>query len=128
MFEGNNTFSGYSVRSLEETEAFYGDTLGIKIERNDMGIQLKPADGRTIFLYEKETHEPATFTVLNFVVEDINAAIEALNSAGVSMEIYPGMEYKQDESGILRGKAAGMGPDIAWFKDPSGNILSVIEE
>ena len=79
-------------------------------------------------MYEKENHEPATFTVLNLPVNDINAAVDELVSKGVVMERYDNMPGDQDDRGVMRGKAADMGPDIAWFKDPAGNILSVIED
>jgi len=84
--------------------------------------------GQKVFVYPKTDHQPATFTVLNFVVESIDTAIDELKSRGVRFERYDNLPAQQDEQGVLRGKEAGMGPDIAWFKDPSGNILALVEE
>ncbi len=127
MFGEVRTFSGYSVGDISGARAFYETVLGIKVEQNEMGLQLFLSEQR-VFIYEKAHHQPATFTVLNFIVEDIDKAVEALISAGVSLEHYDMLPAKQDDRGVLRGLAAGMGPDIAWFKDPAGNILSVLQE
>ena len=124
MLHDAPTFSGFSVKDQKATLEFYRDVLGIDVEETDMGLTLKPADGNNVFVYAKENHEPATFTVLNFQVDDIDAAVDGLAEKGVKFEVYEGMH--QDEKGIARGIAANMGPDIAWFKDPSGNILSIL--
>lgn len=117
-------FSGFSVKDLKATLEFYKNVLGLEVEETGMGLTLKPAGGTSVFVYAKENHEPATFTVLNFEVEDIDAAVDGLKDKGVTFEVYEGMH--QDERGIARGIVAHMGPDIAWFKDPSGNILAVL--
>ena len=121
------SFSGFSVDNTEAALDFYTSKLGLDATHDpDMGIQLKFPTGQNVFIYQKDNHEPATYTVLNFIVPDIDAAIEELKAAGISMEHYdmPGMAT--DEKGVVRG---GDGPKaIAWFKDPAGNILSVIQE
>ncbi len=118
-------FSGVSVNKLDQAEHFYGEVLGLKVNNNGMGLEVSLPGGGQMFIYEKADHEPATFTVLNFVVGDIDAAVSALGAKGVKFETYPDMH--QDESGVARGLSANMGPDIAWFKDPAGNILSVLQ-
>jgi catechol 2,3-dioxygenase-like lactoylglutathione lyase family enzyme len=120
------SFSGYSVDDTAAALAFYGDKLGLTIDDNGMGLDLTLPGGQHVFLYQKDDHAPATFTVLNLQVADIDAAAEQLRAAGVELERYDGMP--QDENGIMRGKASGDGPDIAWFRDPAGNILSIISE
>lgn len=127
MFRDAQAFSGYSVNDLEEAKTFYGEMLGLLIDDNGMGLEIQFPNGHTVFLYEKEDHAPATYTVLNFPVDDINAAVDSLIEAGVVMQRYHDMPGDQDGRGIMRGKSAGMGPDIAWFEDPAGNILAVIE-
>jgi catechol 2,3-dioxygenase-like lactoylglutathione lyase family enzyme len=124
MFKNTPAFSGYSVDDLAKAKEFYGDLLGLEVEETKQGLNLK-IKGTSVFLYPKNDHAPATFTVLNFAVEDIDAAVDEMTGKGIAFERYEGMH--QDEKGIARGKAASMGPDIAWFKDPAGNILSVLE-
>ncbi len=127
MLQAIASFSGFSVNDLAKAKTFYTSTLGLKLIDESMGLKLQlPGDG-TVFLYPKENHQPATFTVLNFIVDNIDQAVDNLTAQGVSFEHYDG-ELKTDEKGIARGKATNMGPDIAWFKDPAGNILSVIED
>ena len=126
MLHDSPTFSGFSVKDQKVTLEFYRDILGIEVEETEMGLKLKLAGGNNVFVYQKENHEPATFTVLNFQVEDIDTAVDGLKDKGVEFEVYEGMH--QDDKGIARGIVANMGPDIAWFKDPSGNILSVLHE
>lgn len=121
-------FSGYSVGEVETAKQFYRETLGLDITEDMGGIGLKFPGGQQVFIYPKQDHQPATYTVLNLVVNDINAAVDALVAKGVTFERYENMPAPQDERGVLRGKGAGMGPDIAWFTDPSGNILAVVEE
>lgn len=120
----SGSFSGYSIDDQASALAFYRDKLGLTIDDNRMGLDLTLPGGQHVFLYEKDDHSPATFTVLNLEVADIDAAAAELSAAGVELERYDGMP--QDENGIMRGKASGDGPDIAWFRDPAGNILSII--
>lgn len=127
MFKVKNGFGSFSVDDLEKARKFYTETLGLKVnDEEDMGLMLHLPDSGTAFVYLKEDHQPATFTVLNFVVDDIDNAVDELGGRGVSFERYDGMQ--QDERGIVRGRSQDRGPDIAWFKDPSGNILSVLQE
>lgn len=127
MFNEARPFSGYSVDDLEEAKTFYGEVLGIAIEDTGMGLMMSFPNGQTIYLYEKEDHTPAAYTVLNFPVDDIEAAVDSLVEAGVRMQRYNTLPAEQDSRGILRGKSAGMGPDIAWFEDSAGNVLAVLE-
>lgn len=126
MLKDNKAFSGYSANDLDKAKEFYGDILGLRVELSEMGLVLHLAGGNDIFIYQKEDHQPATYTVLNFVVDDIDQAVDELTAKGVTFETYEGMH--QDSKGIARGLAAQMGPDIAWFKDPADNILSVLQE
>lgn len=128
MFEAQAALSSYSVNDLGEAKVFYTKTLGLQIDNEDMDLQLLLPGGGKLFLYQKDDHQPATFTVLNFVVAHIDEALDALVAHGVVFEHYDNMPAAQDEKGVLRGIAAGQGPDIAWFKDPAGNILSLIQE
>lgn len=129
MFKKTKAFSSFSVDNLEVAKAFYGETLGVDVRsEDDMGITLHLTGDTTIFIYPKADHQPATFTILNFVVDDIDVAMDRLKEKEVRFEHYDNDDLPQDEKGILRGLSAGMGPDIAWFKDPSGNILSVLQE
>ncbi len=123
MFKDSKAFSGFSVNDLVAAKKFYGQTLGIEVEDGPMDLILKLAGGTNVFIYPKDDHTPATFTVLNFPVGDIDQAVAELAAKGITFEHYPNMT---DEKGIFRGIAAKMGPDIAWFKDPAGNILSVL--
>jgi catechol 2,3-dioxygenase-like lactoylglutathione lyase family enzyme len=125
MFKDSRAFSGFSVDDLDAARAFYGDTLGLDIEDGGPGFTLMTAGGNGVLVYPKDDHTPATFTILNFPVADVDRAVDALTGKGVALERYAGMT---DEKGIARGRAAGRGPDIAWFKDPAGNILSVLDE
>ncbi|HRJ06183.1 MAG TPA: VOC family protein [Candidatus Saccharibacteria bacterium] len=127
MFKQANAFSGFSVDDLEEAKVFYADLLGIQVDDSGMGLELQFPNGHSVFIYEKEDHQPATYTTLNFPVNDINAAIDSMLEQGITMQRYDNLPAKQDERGVLRGKSAGMGPDIAWFEDPAGNILAVLE-
>lgn len=128
MFKDSPAFSSYSVQDSAATKNFYQDLLGSTLSEDAMlGLQLKFPNGHSVYLYQKDDHVPATFTVLNLPVESIDRAVTELAAKGIKMEHYDSLPVPQDESGISRGKAAGMGPDIAWFKDPSGNILGVLE-
>ncbi len=125
MFKHTKAFSGFSVDDLQKAKAFYGDVLGLEITDNPMGlIELHIEGGNNIIIYPKPNHTAATFTILNFPVKNIDEAADELIAKGVSFEQYDG-QIKTDEKGICR---SSYGPNIAWFKDPAGNILSVLEE
>jgi predicted enzyme related to lactoylglutathione lyase len=127
MFGNSPAFSGYSVDDQAVAKQFYNEVLGCTVDDDWMGLKLTFPNGQTVFIYQKDDHVPATYTVLNFPVESIDAAVDGLVANGVVVERYDSLPAAQDEKGVLRGKAAGMGPDIAWFKDPFGNILAVLE-
>lgn len=129
MLKAVGTFSGVSVDNIVKAREFYVATLGLTLTDDSMGLNLELPGGAGLFVYEKPDHEPASFTVLNFIVEDIDETIDHLvNDHGVTFERYDNLAGQQDERGVLRGKAEGMGPDIAWFKDPAGNVLAVLSE
>ena len=121
MLESSKAFSSFSVNDLQKAKEFYGQTLGLKVKESPEGLELHPGQ-QSVFIYPKPNHEPATFTVLNFQVNNIDAAVDDLKHKGVNFEHYEG-EIKTDAKGIHRDN----GPTIAWFKDPAGNILSVVE-
>src|SRR4030095_6248029 len=121
------TFSSFSVNNLDKANEFYSKTLGIDVSKTDEGLQFNFPNSCSVFVYPKDDHKPATFTVLNFLVDDIDKAVDELKSRGITFESFKG-EMKTDEKGICRGTETGNGPDIAWFKDPAGNFLSIIEE
>ena len=125
MLADAKAFSGFAVDDIEAAKRFYGETLGLKVtvlvEAHGL-ITLNLADGQDVFVYAKPDHAPADFTLLNFQVDDIDAAVDDLSSRGVSFERYD--SFDQDDKGILRGP----GPSIAWFKDPAGNTLSVLQQ
>jgi predicted enzyme related to lactoylglutathione lyase len=127
MFKDTRAFSGFSVDDLGKAKEFYGKTLGLDVaEDQEMGVlTLKVAGGNNIFIYPKDNHEPATYTILNFPVADIDSAVDQLTQAGVRFERYDMDDAKPDEKGVYRGP---YGPAIAWFKDPAGNVLSVLED
>lgn len=122
MFKNTKAFSGFAVNDVAKAKEFYGQTLGLEVTESFGLLRLHLAGGGSVVVYPKEDHIPATFTILNFPVGNIEQAVNDLNSHGVYMEIY--FAEKQDAKGIFRGG----GPLIAWFKDPAGNILSVLEE
>ena len=125
MFKDTKAFSGFSVNDLQKAKEFYGQTLGLDVADAPMGLlQLNIAGGTVILVYPKPNHTPASFTILNFPVDNIDTAVDELTKRGVRFEHYDGPEIKTDEKGIHRGN---IGPKIAWFKDPAGNILSVLE-
>lgn len=130
MLTADQAFSGFSVDEIEPAKRFYADTLGldVKTESEEYGlISLQVGGGTGVFVYAKgEGHSPATYTVLNFPVADIDRAVDELSARGVEFQRYDGFE--QDERGISRGEAGEGMPSIAWFTDPAGNVLSVIEE
>jgi catechol 2,3-dioxygenase-like lactoylglutathione lyase family enzyme len=124
MLANSKAFSGFAVDDLDEARAFYSDTLGLTVEPMEGAplLTLQLAGDRPTLIYAKPDHTPADYTILNFPVDDIDAAVEALSRRGVTFERYDGMN--QDDKGVMREE----GPPIAWFKDPAGNIISVIEE
>jgi predicted enzyme related to lactoylglutathione lyase len=122
IFKNTKAFSSFSVNDLEKAKAFYGQTLGLEVSETEEGLSLNLKGGNEIFIYPKPDHTPATFTVLNFVVDDVDQTVDDLTQLGVHFQIYNEGELKTDEKGIFRGK-----PKIAWFKDPAGNFLSVLE-
>jgi catechol 2,3-dioxygenase-like lactoylglutathione lyase family enzyme len=125
IFKNTRAFSSFSVDNLDKAKEFYGKTLGIDISESKEGLSLYPKSGNEIFIYPKTDHTPATFTVLNFPVDDVEQAVDSLTKVGVHFEKYNEGELKTDDKGICHG--AG-GPIIAWFKDPAGNFLSVLQE
>jgi catechol 2,3-dioxygenase-like lactoylglutathione lyase family enzyme len=125
MFSPKQAFSGFSVDDLAKAKEFYSDTLGLTVEHDGVGARLHLPGGGSVFFYPKPDHQPATFTVLNFEVDDIDAAVDDLASRGVQLERYDGIPGV-DEKGILRGRALNRGPDVAWFTDPARNVLSVV--
>jgi catechol 2,3-dioxygenase-like lactoylglutathione lyase family enzyme len=128
MFKAQAAFAGISVNDLAAAKEFYAKALGLELADEKMGLDFELPGGGGLFIYDKPDHQPATFTCLNFVVGNIDEAVDALVSAGVKFEHYDNMPAKQDEKGVLRGLAANQGPDIAWFKDPAGNILAVLQD
>jgi predicted enzyme related to lactoylglutathione lyase len=124
MFADTKAFSGFSVNDLAAAKTFYGETLGVRVSDVAEGlVQLELAGGTNVLAYEKSNHTPATFTILNFPVADIDAAVDELTRRGVAFERYEG--FGQDEKGISRNPD---GPAIAWFTDPAGNVLAVLEQ
>ena len=122
MLETSKAFSGFSVDDIPAAKKFYGETLGLKVSEANGMLHLHIAGERDILVYPKPDHTPASFTILNFPVDDIEKAVDELTKRGVQLERYDGMDF--DEKSIFRGS----GPYIAWFKDPAGNILSVLEK
>ncbi len=123
MLRSSNAFSGFSVDDIPRAKAFYGETLGLEVSEAHGLLKLHLSGGTTVLVYPKPNHAPATFTILNFPVDDIEEAVDRLTRSGVRFERYEG-DLETDEKGIFRGG----GPLIAWFRDPAGNILSVLEE
>ncbi len=124
MLADSKAFSGFAVPDIEEARRFYGETLGLEVEfiEGPGLLTLHLAGDRPTLIYPKPDFTPATYTILNFPVEDVEAAVDDLTARGVEFEQYDG--FDQDEKGIARGQ----GPDIAWFKDPAGNVLSVLHQ
>ena len=125
MLKDSHAFSGYSTDDIPKAKEFYQGTLGLDVTEENGMLTLKFPGGQTVLIYPKgDAHQPATFTVLNFAVDDFDSTVDRLVATGVTFERYDD-EFGQDERGIARGDE---GPPIAWFKDPAGNILSVLEE
>ncbi len=121
MFEHSKAFSGFSVDDVEAARKFYSETLGLRVSEEYGMLRLRIAENNDILVYPKPEHTPASFTILNFPVDDIDKAVDELAERGVRFERYDGFDL--DDRGIMRGQ----GPDIAWFKDPAGNVLSVLQ-
>ena len=124
MLKESKPFGGFSVNDIQKAKDFYGRTLGLQVSESHGLLTLQLAGGNKVLIYPKVNHAPATFTVLNFPVENVDDSVDELAQRGVRFEIYDESDIKTDEKGIMRGN----GPTIAWFKDPAGNVLSVIEE
>ena len=123
MFTTTGAFSGFSVDDIDAARIFYGTTLGFSVATNEMGfLEVMLDSGAMILIYSKPNHVPASFTILNFPADDVEAAVDDLNTRGVVTKIYSDDQMPSDSKGIMRGN----GPDIAWFLDPAGNVLSVV--
>jgi predicted enzyme related to lactoylglutathione lyase len=125
MLKDAKVFPSFSVDDLGRAKEFYGGVLGVEVKESKEGLELHPSGGTYVFVYPKPNHEPATFTVLNFAVDDVDATVADLKKRGVKFESYDLPNLKTDAKGIARSD--GRGPTIAWFKDPAGNILSVLQ-
>jgi len=125
MFKDTNAFSSFAVDDLQKAKEFYGQTLGLEVsEMETMGLlELHLAGGSTVMIYPKPNHTPATFTILNFAVDNVEQSVDELTRHGVRFEHYDEADLKTDEKGIAHGE----GPTVAWFRDPAGNILAVVE-
>lgn len=123
MLSNSKAFSGFSVNDTQKAKQFYGQTLGLEVSESNGLLTLHLAGDNKVLMYPKPNHAPATFTILNFPVDNVDKAVDELTKRGVRFEIYNQPDIKTDEKGIMRGK----GPTIAWFKDPAGNILSVLD-
>jgi len=124
MLKNSKAFSGFSANDIPRAKEFYAGTLGLTVSEDHGILTLRLAGGNNVIVYPKPNHVPATFTILNFAVDDVDQAVDKLKKRGVRFEQYNQPDLKTDEKGIMRGN----GPTIAWFKDPAGNILSVIEK
>src|SRR6266567_5437110 len=123
MLTESKAFSGFSVDDIQKAKEFYGHTLGVKVSESNSLLRLHIAGGNDVLIYSKPNHAPVTFTILNFPVENVDKAVGELRKRGVRFEICHLPHIKTDDKGIIRGN----GPTIAWFKDPAGNILAVLE-
>ena len=122
MFTPSGAFSGFSIDDADAAKEFYGETLGLRVTQLENGfLNLHLDSGAVVLAYVKENHEPASFTILNFEVDDVDSAVDDLNARGVVTNIY-GSDIPADSRGVMKGN----GPDIAWFRDPAGNVLSVL--
>ena len=124
MFKPKGAFSGFSVDDLAKAKEFYTKTLGLTMTEEGAGARLQLPGGTTVFTYPKSDHKAATFTILNFQVDDIDEAVDELTSRGVRFHHYE----NSDPKGVMRGKEQNLGPNIAWFNDPAGNFLAVLED
>ncbi|HET9521260.1 MAG TPA: VOC family protein [Candidatus Limnocylindrales bacterium] len=121
MLDPTNAYSGFAVDDIPAAKRFYRETLGMEVTESNGMLQLAIGGGKQVLVYPKPDHEPATYTILNFPVDDLEATVDRLTAAGIRFEHYDEPELRTDAKGIMRG----FGPDIAWFRDPAGNILSV---
>ncbi|WP_395242594.1 VOC family protein [Agromyces sp. MMS24-K17] len=125
--QAKGAFPGFSVDDVDAAREFYSGALGLAVDESMGGLWITLPSGQGVFVYGKPNHEPASFTILNFEVDDLDAAVDALNAAGVSTKIYEAPnDFGTDSRGIAHGTATGDGPDICWFRDPAGNVLSLI--
>jgi catechol 2,3-dioxygenase-like lactoylglutathione lyase family enzyme len=125
MLGGTKTFSSFSAKDIAAEKRFYGDTLGLELSEENGLLRVNLPDGGEVIVYPKADHQPASFTVLNFQVDDLEREVDDLRSKGVTFERYDSPEMQADAKGIVRNE---YGPPITWFTDPAGNILSVMEE
>jgi catechol 2,3-dioxygenase-like lactoylglutathione lyase family enzyme len=125
MFQPARSFSSFSSNRIDESKRFYGEVLGLEVGEAMGGLELSLPGGGRVYIYPKDDHEAASFTVLNFEVDDIDAAVDVLNERGVTTKIYSDEEWPSDAKGIVRG-GPDFGPDIAWFRDPAGNVIAVL--
>jgi catechol 2,3-dioxygenase-like lactoylglutathione lyase family enzyme len=123
MVNGHDAFSGFAVDDIAKAKEFYSKVLGLEVAEEDGALTLSIGGGKRVFVYPKGDHVPATYTILNFPVDDVEAAVDELTQAGIRFEHYDSNDISTDAKGIMRGN----GPDIAWFKDPAGNIMSVLQ-
>jgi catechol 2,3-dioxygenase-like lactoylglutathione lyase family enzyme len=126
MLENSTAFSGVSSSDIAASKEFYGETLGLTVTDSMGGLDVELPGGAHLYVYPKPNHQPATFTFLNFAVTDLDATVDWLRARGVETKIYPDDEFPTDDRGIARG--LGGGPDIAWFTDPSGNVIAVLAD
>ncbi len=127
MLQDSQAFSGFSVDDVNKAMNFYSQVLGLEVEKGGPGFTLKLKSGTNILVYGKLNHEPAAYTVLNFPVKNIDEAANKLIASGVKFETYDVGEMELDERGIFHSDNPDLGPSIAWFKDPAGNVLSILE-
>ncbi len=127
MLQNSRAFSSFSVNDIIKAKEFYAGTLALPVRETKEGLEILLPGGGKVFAYAKEDHTPATYTVLNFEVADINHTVDELRQVGVQFEQYDG-DMQTDEKGIAHGSKIGAGPDIAWFKDPAGNFLAIMEQ
>jgi catechol 2,3-dioxygenase-like lactoylglutathione lyase family enzyme len=128
VLSDSSAYSSFSTNDIPAAKRFYTEVLGLELKDEPMdALELGLPGGGVLFIYPKENHEPASFTVLNFAVTDIDAAVDELRSKGVETKIYPDSEFPSDEKGIVRG-SPDQGPDIAWFRDPAGNVIAVLSD
>src|SRR5919112_341704 len=123
MIDPSKGFNGFAVPDIDAARAFYGDVLGVEVSQEGANLQLHIGGGTPTFVYPKPDHQPATYTILNFPVSDIEAAVDDLTAKGVRFERYEGTPIETDAKGVFRGA----GPLIAWFSDPAGNVISLIQ-
>jgi catechol 2,3-dioxygenase-like lactoylglutathione lyase family enzyme len=129
MFKDTPAFSSFSVDDIEAAKKFYGETLGLEVKQRPEGLELHLAGGAEVFIYPSSTYEVPTHTVLMFMVDDIHAAIQELKEKGIAMEQYDRPDFTTDEEGVLENDGTHPGPKaVAWFKDPAGHVLSIIQE